>query len=49
MIHYDIFETMKNYLKEGDRVIELGDQEVNLAEAQGLTSQEYFDNIETVS
>ena len=49
MIHYDIFETMKNYLKEGDRVIELGDQEVNLADAQGLTSQEYFDNIETVS
>lgn len=56
MIHYHIFERIiknESYFKRGDRVIELGDQEINLningEHIHGIGSQEFFNNIETVS
>lgn len=54
MIHYHIFEgPIKKYFQADSRVIELGDQEINLniggEHVNGIGSQEFFDNIETVS
>lgn len=60
MIHYHIHERIikkeNGYIKQGDRVIELGDQEVNIDESRRsaavghyLKSQEFYKGIETVS
>ena len=58
MIHYDIFEKLiKPYLKKGDRMIELGDQEINInekwqsaaVESGWLGSKDFFPELDVVS
>lgn len=53
MIHHDIFQVIKKYFQPNNRIIELGDQEINLnidgEHIHGIGSQQFFENVETVS